>query len=298
MNASIHEVFHPANAVVARKSPFVSARTAIGVFVGGGMFIAGACHLGNVGAVEGVVMYAVIGLPLLIAAIYSRVRQTSQSQERTVSLADGLVTFSTAIEVESCPLQQCCWFQGKVTDDPSLSYQQIRQKAVLLVFRSGRTIACGLTPPFHSQWLNTLRASRSRKVLRQEGALGVLMSVFVIVGFIGGICLGGSAGAALRDALFQRPANNPFANVIPVALSILGAWFGAVIPWFLPGWRRHTDRERQQFNMMAIGLPSKLAIFTGAFAGGNLMAGLILVLFFTALFLVLTRLVCRVPPSI
>jgi hypothetical protein len=48
---------------------------------------------------------------------------------------------------------------------------------------------------------------------------------------------------------------------------------------------------------MAIRLPSKLAILAGALAGGNLKAGLILVLFFTALFLVLTRLVCRVPRS-
>jgi hypothetical protein len=292
----IHEDFHPADAVVERTRPFVSIRVAVATFVGAGALIGGVSHLCNFPVVDGLVIYSVLGLPILIACISSRVMQTRQSQPRSMTLADHIITFSTSAETESCPVQACCWFYGKATDDPGLSYQDIRQKALLIVFPSGRTIACGLTRPFYSQWLSALRLHHCRHVYRQEGPLGVLFSALAIGGFIAGGCFGQTVGGIIRDSLFQPPQNNQFANLLPAALFVLGAWCGAVMPWFIPGWRRYTEGEHQQFERFAIGLPAKVAVLAGAFVAGNLFTGLLFVLFFATVLLLLTPLVSEQLP--
>jgi hypothetical protein len=289
----IREVFHPADASITHGPRFVSARVAVTVFVAGGIVIFGVSHVYGFSVRDGLVIYCFLGLPLLIACVSSRVIQARQSYERTTKLVDGVLTVSTNAEAESSDFRQCSWFYGKVKDDPSLSYQNIRQKAILLVFPSGRTIACGLTPLLYPKWRDAIHSFGCRKVLRREGALGALLGILAIVGFFGGGWLGEHLGVALRDNVFQLAPNNPFASLLPSGLLILGLWFGGISPWFIPGCRRYTDRERQQFNKFAVGLPAKLAILGGAFLGGNVLASLILVLFFIALLLVLTRVVLR-----
>jgi hypothetical protein len=291
----IHETYHPAHVVVARTAPFVSAHAAVAIFAAGGILVAGVSHLCDA-AIGGVLfVYSLLSLPLVLAGIYSRAAQTRQAQERTLSLVDDVVTFTTTAEVEACPLEKCCWFYGEATDDPGLSFQNIRQKALLLVFPSGRTVACGLTRPFDLQWLDALRANECRKVLRQGGALGALVGTLAIVNFIGGACLGRYVGCAIRDAVFQAPQNNQFGNFLPALFCILGAWFGAVSPMFIPGWRRDTEDERQQFINFAVLLPAKSAILAGAVIGGNWATTLLLALVLVALLFLLTRFVCRVP---
>lgn len=289
----IHEVFNPSHSVVARTAPFVSVRLAVALFIAGGVLVAGASHLMGYAVSDALIIYTFIGLPLLLVGIYSRVSHTRQSQERTISLADGMITFASATEGESCSARECLWFYGKATDDAGLLFQNIRQKAILLVFPSGRTVACGLTSGFYAKWVDALREYYCRKVLRTEGALGALIGLLAIVGLVVGGWLGQQAGIALRDAVFRLAPNNQLANVFPVGLFILGLWCGGVSPYFIPGWRRYTESERQQFNRFAIGLPAKTAILCGAFMGGNVVASLILVLFFAALLLLLTRLVLR-----
>jgi hypothetical protein len=203
-------------------------------------------------------------------------------------LSPALAGFSVVAK-PVCRLDQCCWFRGKATDDPGLSNQDIRQKAILLVFPSGRAVACGLTPPFDKQWLDAFRSHGCRRVLRQQGLIGVLVAALIIGGLIGGAWLGRNVGAALRDALFPALQNNPFGDLFPGALLILGAWAGAVVPMFIPGWLRHTESERQQLAQFAVRLPAKFALLAGGLVGGNLVAGALLVLFFILLLLALTR---------
>ncbi|HEV3340633.1 MAG TPA: hypothetical protein VG125_09755 [Pirellulales bacterium] len=286
---SIHEVFHPLHSVVRRTSPFLSARAATTIFAGGGAALAVVCLLLDLPIVLGLASYLFLGLPFLLACLLSRAAQKRQWQERTVSLAGGVVRFASGAEAEACLLERCCWFRGKATDDPVLSHQDIRQKAILLVFPSGRTVACGLTPPFDSQWLDAFRCHGCRQVLRQQGLIGWLVAALIIGGFIGGAWLGRDVGAALRDAFFPAPQNNPFGDFLPDALFILGAWAGAIVPMFIPGWLRHTKSERERLAFCAVRLPVKLAVFLGWFVGGNPVTGALLVLFFIALLLVLTR---------
>lgn len=293
----IHETYHPAHVVAARTAPFVSVRAAAVIFVAGGIFVACVSHLCDVAIGSVLFVYTLLSLPLVLAGVYSRAAQTRQSQERTISLVDGVVTFTTAADVEACHVEKCCWYYGKATDDPGLSFQNIRQKVILLVFPSGRNVACGLTRPFYGQWLDALRSNQCRKVLRQGGALGALVGTLAIIDLIGGAYLGRFVGCVLRDAIFQAPQNNQFGNFLPALFCILGAWFGAVSPTFIPGWRRYTEDERQQFINFAVLLPAKGAILAGAVIGGNWATSLLLVLVLVALLLVLTRFVCRAPPS-
>lgn len=294
----IREVYRPSHVDVKRTSRFLSARAIVAIFAAGGVVIAGVSSFLNVEVVVGLVIYVCLSLPLLFAGAYSYREQTRHVQERTICLADGVVTFATASEAEASLLRACCWFYGKATDDPHLFRQKIRQKAILLVFPSGRTIACGLTQPLYSQWLDAIRVNHCRQVLRLEGALGCLVFALTIVGFGCGASLGETMGTALQDALFQQPQNNQLGNLLPALFFILGAWFGAVTPWFIPRVRRYTEHERQQLIRFAVLLPAKFAVPAGAVLGGNLVAGLALALFFTGLLLVLTRLVCRVPQPV
>jgi hypothetical protein len=243
----------------------------------------------------GLGIYAFMAVPICLAAILSRVRQLSQATERTVLLKDGVVTVTASTGTESHPLGECCWFRGRATDDSDLSYQPIRRKALVIVFPTGRTVACGLDDSFHSRWLDALRSNRCRQVLRQEGALGMLFGMLVILGLLGGGFLGWRLGGALQDMLVPQAANNQFANLIPAVLAILLAWVFATLPWFIPGWRRRTTLERQQFVRSAILFPVKVAIPAGAVLGGNLLAGIVLAAAFAVFFLVITRFVARDP---
>ena len=123
----------------------------------------------------------------------------------------------------------------------------------------------------------------------------MLFGMLVILGLLGGGFLGWRLGGALQDMLVPQAANNQFANLIPAVLAILLAWVFATLPWFIPGWRRRTTLERQQFVRSAILFPVKVAIPAGAVLGGNLLAGIVLASAFAVFFLVITRFVARDP---
>ena len=272
---------------------YVSAPVAITVLIAGAVLIAGISLALRAPVLTGLGIYAFIAGPICLATLLSRVRQVSQAAERTVLFHDGEVTVSTANDKDSCPLDSCCWFRGKVTDDSHMSYQPIRTKAIVIVFPTGRTVACGLDDAFYSRWLNALRSNQCRQVLRQEGALGMLFFMLVILGLVAGGFIGWRLGGALQNMLIPQPANNQIANLIPAALAILLAWVLAILPWFIPGWCRHTTLERQQFTRATILFPVKVAIPAGAVLGGNLVAGFVLATAFAVLFLVITRFVTR-----
>jgi hypothetical protein len=268
---------------------YVSVRVAVTALVAGAMLIAGISAALQAPILTGLGSYAFMAVPICLAAILSRVRQLSQATERTVLLKDGVVTVTTSSGTDSHPLGECCWFRGRATDDSDLSYQPIRRKVVVIVFPTGRTVACGLNDPLYSQWLNALRSNRCRQVLRQEGALGVLVDMLVILGLLGGGFIGWRLGGALQNILIPQAANNQFANLIPAMLAILLAWVFAILPWFIPGWRRRTTLERQRFVRLAVLFPVKVAIPVGAVLGGNLLAGIVLAGAFAVLFLVIVR---------
>ncbi|MDZ7616478.1 MAG: hypothetical protein U1E05_05695 [Patescibacteria group bacterium] len=118
-----------------------------------------------------------------------------------------------------------------------------------------------------------------------------LVLVGLAVGAFSGWCL----GRALQNILAPWLGNNPIVVLAPAALAILLAWLFAVLPWFIPGWRRYTELERQRFIRSAILFPAKVAIPAGAVLGGNLVGGIGLAVAFSVLFLVLTRWIIRTP---
>ena len=291
----ISETYHPEAIAGQGSVRYVSVRVAIAVLVVGAVLIAGISVALQAPILTGLAIYAFMAVPICLAAILSRVRQVSQATERTISLNDGDVTVTTSSGTESHPLARCCWFRGRATDDSDLSYQPVRKTVIVIVFPTGRTVACGLDDCFYSRWFNALRSNQCRQVLRQEGALGMLFFALVILGLIGGGLIGWRLGGELQNILLPQPANNQFANLIPAALAILLAWVFAISPWFIPGWRRHTTLERQQFTRSAILFPVKVAIPAGAVLGGNLVAGIVLAGAFAVLFLVITQFVARAP---
>lgn len=99
----IHEEFYPGQAIVNRTSPFVSVRVAVTTFLAGGVLIACISRLNGWSIADGLIIYSALGLPLLIACISSRVIQSRQAKHRSISLADDVITFSTADETETCP---------------------------------------------------------------------------------------------------------------------------------------------------------------------------------------------------
>lgn len=274
---------------------YVSARVAITVLIVGAVLIAGLSIALDASVVTGLAIYGFMAVPICLAAILSRVRQLSQAKERMVILKDGMVTLTTPGGTDWHPLSECCWFRGRATDDSDLSYQPIRRKVIVIVFPTGRTVACGLSDSFYSRWLNALSANGCRQILRQEGALGMLVDILVMLGLIGGGFIGWRLGGALQNAFIPQAANNQFANLIPATSAILLAWVFAILPWLIPGWRRRTTLERQQFVRSAILFPAKVAIPVGAILGGNLFTGIVLACALAALFLVISRFVTRAP---
>jgi hypothetical protein len=285
----ISEALDPALIADQGAVRYVSVRMAVALFVAGALLISGVAIAVHASALTGLYIYAAIAAPLFLAAILSRMRQLSQGVERTVEFDGVNVTVATSEKTESHPLVSCCWFRGKATDDGDLNYQPIRRKAIVIVFPTGRTVACGFDVSSHAQWLDLLRSSGCRRVLRQEGALGVLFFVLTVFGLVGGGFAGWELGRAVGNGLLPNRANNDFVNAIAAALAILLAWGGAVLPWFIPGWRRHTEQERQQFHRFAILFPLKIAIPAGLVLGANWLAGLALAAAFCVLFLVLSR---------
>ncbi|NQT13260.1 MAG: hypothetical protein HQ582_10960 [Planctomycetes bacterium] len=294
----ISETYHPEAVASEGTVRYVSARVAITVFIAGAVLITPVSIAFRAPILTGLGLYAFIAGPICLAAILSRIRQVSQVAERTILLDNGNITVRTSTETESYPVGTCCWFRGKATDDSHLSYQPIRRKVIVIVFPTGRTVACGLDDSFYSRWLNAVRSNQCRRVLRQEGALGMLFFMLVIIGLIAGGFIGWRLGGELQSVLIPQPANNQFANLIPAVFAILLAWLFAISPWFIPGWRRHTTRERQQFTRSAILFPVKLAIPAGAVLGGNLAVGIGLAAAFAVLFLVITRFVTHAPASV
>ena len=288
----ILETYRPQTATGRGHVRFVPVWGAMTVFVAGAALLAGTSMALQAPVLGGLILYACFAGPLCLAAILSRVRQLSQASDRTVSLKDGDLTVTTSRGSESHPLTACCWFRGQVTDEPDFSYHPIRRKAIIIVFPTGREVACGLDDAFYARWLNALRSSQCRQVLRQEGALGSLIGLLAITGlFLGGF-LGWRLGRALQDMLFPQLANNQFSNIIPAVLAIVLAWALAISPWFIPGWRRHTTSERQQFIQSLF-----LTIVAGAILGGNLVAGIVLATVFAVLSLVIVLLTRRNPAS-
>lgn len=145
----ILETYHPQAATGAGYVRFVPVWGAMTVFVAGAALIAGMSVALCAPMLTGLVIYACFAGPICLAAILSRIRQVSQASDRTVSLKGGDVTVTTSRGSESHPLEACCWFRGKVTDEPDFSYQPIRRKAIVIVFPTGRTVACGLDEEFY-----------------------------------------------------------------------------------------------------------------------------------------------------
>jgi len=293
----ISETYHPERISGDLAAPYVSVRAAIAAFGVGGVLVAGLALEYGESMLFALSVYAAIAGPLCVAAIVSRKRQTDQAVERTVALEGGLVKVTTATDTEAWPLEECCWFRGKATDDENLSYQRVRAKTVVLVFPTGRTLACGLSEPTYSEWLDAVRANRCRRVLRQEGMLGLLVGLLSVAGLIGGLTLGWRLGGVVQQALIPQAANNSLANVIPGAMGIVLAWTLAVSPLLIPGWRRYTERERSQLIRFAIRLPAKLAVPAGAALGGNLVSGLLLAAIFAIVFIAISLALTRKPPS-
>jgi hypothetical protein len=77
--------------------------------------------------------------------------------------------------------------------------------------------------------------------------------------------------------------------------AILFSWIFAIMPWMLPGWRRHTVSENLAFQRSAVLFPLKLAIPAGVMLAGNLLAGLLVAMVLMITFLVISKWLLRTP---
>ncbi len=282
---SIVETYDPGIISSLKSTRFVSIPLALSVFVIAGAGINAMAIIGGVDVLGSVVIYAVIAGPIVLAAAVSRSIQQYQKIPRTITFDDGNFWVSDARNHDSQRISDCCWFHGKATDDTNLSFQPLRDPAIVVVFPSGRNVACGLTEERYSDWLAVLKSCQCRRVLRQEGALGYVFGLLVIAGLVIGGITGWYAAAAIQNRFFPQMLNNQFADFAPAAAAILLAWLLSASPWLIPGWRRFTDRERQLFMRSAIMFPLKLAIPAGVLFGGNRAAGITLAGVFIAVFL-------------
>ena len=285
MVQSIVETYDPGIISSPKSSRYVSIPLALSVFVIAGVGIAVMAVVGGVDVLGSVAIYSVIAGPIVLAAVVSRSIQMYQTIPRTITLHDGIFSVADARHQESQRISDCCWFHGKAVDDSHLSFQPIRDSAIVVVFPSGRTVACGLTEERYSDWLAQLKNYQCRRVLRQEGALGCVFGLLVVAGLVIGGIVGWYSAAAIQNLFFPQMLNNKFAHFAPAAVAILFAWLLSALPWLIPGWRRFTDHERQLFTKFAIMFPLKLAVPAGVLFGGNQAAGLTLGGVFIALFL-------------
>lgn len=274
---------------------YVSSQVVICVFIIGVLLTVGIALALDAPILLGLGMYAIIAGPICLAGIVSRVQQVRHATERTVTFQNGEITLRTSTDSESYQITECCWFHGKSTDDDQLTDQPIRRKTVNIVLPTGRTVACGFNDSLYSKWMQMLCQQNCREVLRQEGPLGVVYVLLVIMGLIGGGILGWYIGKELQQILIPQAILNQAANFVPAGLAIILAWLFATLPCFLPGWRRHTLLERQQLIQWAILFPAKAAIPVSAMLGGNLLTASLLAATFAGLFLAATRFLSRAP---
>lgn len=269
-------------------SRYTSIPVTLAIVVAGAVVIVGIVAVLGVPIIDGLIAYCFLAIPIGLVAIGSQIQRKDLIKPRTISLRQGQVTLSTSTESETHPLTSCCWFRGRLKDDSQLTGHPFRGHALVLVFPSGRKVACGMTEPFTQQWPEKLEEYRCRQVLRQEGALGWLLSLLTIGSAIAGGFLGWALGRFLLSLVIPLPPQNPMMNLLPVALSVFCVWSGAIWQLYIPGWRRNTTLEKQRYQRWATLLPIKLGIGFGFVATDNMVASISLAAILALVFLGLT----------
>jgi hypothetical protein len=185
------ENINPRDPQLKRPGKVVSITVAAGCFlVGAGVVAAGILLADSEpnALVIGLVLYSVVAAPLFLAAALSSLRARFDSYAREVSFRDGSITLHTPHGTETHRVEDCCWFLGKAQDDVTMSYHLVRGRSVVLVFPSGKHVACGLTPENRREWKRLLERIGCRRVVRQEGWFGCVVCLFTLAGLgVGGL---------------------------------------------------------------------------------------------------------------
>lgn len=227
-----------------RGVPFVSVPQAAGIFLIGGMLITVIAAWFGWSIAVGLFLDAVLAGPLVLVAIYCKRTQNSQRQSRTVSLREGIVAVHTAEGRESSPIEKCCWFTGRITDDGDLNFQNVltERRIIILVLATGRRVACGLTEEMHQLWMAALREHDVRAVFPRSGLMGEMIVLLVAVLRLCGMAAGGAAGwyaATALIGLFPAELGVLFVDVVPTCAAIFCGWIAGcvLIPLHMPGLR-------------------------------------------------------------
>lgn len=272
--AELCEIYDPDELGGEPLSRYTSIPVTLAIVMAGAFVIVGIVVVLGVPIVDALIVYCFLAIPIGLAAIGSQIQRKDLIKPRAISLRQGHVTFSTSTEIETHPLTSCCWFRGRLKDDSQLIGHPFRGNSLVMILPSGRKVACGLTEPFTQQWLEKLEVYRCRQVLRQEGALGWLLSLLTIGSTIAGGCLGWALGRFLLSLVIPLPPQNPTMNLLPVALSVFCVWSGAIWQLYIPGWRRNTALEKQRYQRWAALLPIKFGIGFGFVATENMVASI------------------------
>ncbi len=297
---SIVELYNPAQTDSKTSVRYVSVRTVLVLLIAVGAVIAIFSVWGGFG-LGGLYLFGVIAAPIALAGVVGRVVQTAQAIPRTITLENGVFKIEDAKQQQQSSMAACCWFVGRASDDSSLSCHTIRTKVIVVVLPDvaprRENVACGFTPEFYDRWKAALTDYGCRRVLRQEGLLGVCFGLLVIGSCVLGGVLGWHLGVLILRNVMVPAQINGVANVFPAVTAILFSWILAIVPWMLPSWRRHTVSENLAFQRSAVLFPLKLAIPAGVMLAGNLLAGLLVAVILMIAFLFVSRWLSRTPHS-
>ncbi len=236
-----------------RPVQFRTALLAILLFL---LVVAGVCLASDILLAETILVLVGAAVPsAALLILFAATRFRGEDLPRTIIVRDGFVTITTPKGTQRFQLADCCWFPGRLHDDPLLVRSLAKGRAVILVPRSGDQFACGLDEHHGARWRAFLEVAGVRRVLYSEGLVGCLM---ILGGFAAAI-LAGIAGWHIAD--LAVPALRRFifpamVDKLPGVAATVSAW-GAYLAVHIavPGWYRGTDKAKAGLFKVSLFIP-------------------------------------------
>lgn len=202
-----------------------------------------------VAVASGVAMVSLLLLQVVVA------ESPAKAVPRSLSVASNLITVTTSLRADNYSLEDCCWFEGDLRDDPALSGSLVKGSAIILVVSTGEQFACGWDDEYRKVWKEFFEVISLRRVLPNGNFVGCALPLAELVSSIAAGAAGwyGTRGAI---ALLPQELQVHVLHWLPASICVFSSWFVFIgVRLTIPGWYRRTATERQSLYRYSVLLP-------------------------------------------
>jgi hypothetical protein len=228
---TLEETFHPADESLSREPKRATVKQAtIATSIFAFIFTAVFGFLLEMSVLGMVLLFLFFTVPFIVLTAVSQA-PVQRSFPRTISVRDGLVTFTTPSTTSEFNLQDCRWFIGKIGTDSDLASLMLersarKRRAVLLVssgYSTDLAYACGLTSEMQRWWEGFLTIAG----IPQPHLTHWLVKTARFFAFL---AFWIAAALTLAEAADWLRGDQVLGIRLKFSLSIMGAWFAS---WFV-----------------------------------------------------------------